>query len=337
VVRCPLTCHTNITTLTLIPALRFAPGLITMEIVTLGFPIYQIWKHKKEVRETYRALAEFDKKRLRSFDQKRLNFIDDTTTTGSLTTKSTSSKRRQMYPMDSLDACLSGSHDSLQMYASCMELNGENIIFLTRVLDFKRQCEQLFCSTCRSDTDFRRARGVRFRVALNIYVALVHNQTASYPINVESHIYNLLDAIFGPATALVASASNSRTPSINSNSSHPTPWDLPANPPENESAPPSYPMQAMGHRNASRPGTAKKNPGSESSEHIVEVGVDHDSNGGLTAEEGGEEDPLEGLEVPADFDEVVFNPAFQSVRYMVWTETWQRYMSWKDKGGVAQA
>ena len=69
----------------------------------------------------------------------------------------------------------------------------------------------------------------------------------------------------------------------------------------------------------------------------MEVGVDHDSNGGLTAEEGGEEDPLEGLEVPADFDEVVFNPAFQSVRYMVWTETWQRYMSWKDKEGVMQA
>lgn len=69
----------------------------------------------------------------------------------------------------------------------------------------------------------------------------------------------------------------------------------------------------------------------------MEVGADHDSNGGLVAEEGGEEDPLEGFEVPADFDEQVFNAAFMSVRYMVWTETWQRYMAWKNKGGVAQA
>lgn len=80
-----------------------------------------------------------------------------------------------------------------------------------------------------------------------------------------------------------------------------------------------------------------RNHGSESSEHIVEVGTDHDSNRGLTAEEGGEEDPLEGLDIPAEFDEVVFDPAFLSVRYMVWTETWQRYMSWKHKGSVSQA
>lgn len=51
----------------------------------------------------------------------------------------------------------------------------------------------------------------------------------------------------------------------------------------------------------------------------------------------GEKDPLEGIEVPGDFDETVFNPAFQSVRYMVWTETWQRFMSWKNKGGVVEA
>ena len=83
-------------------------------------------------------------------------------------------------------------------------------------------------------------------------------------------------------------------------------------------------MEAMGSRNQSLSRPAKVNLGSESSEHIVEIGTDHDSNGGLTAEEGVEEDPLEGMEVPADFDEVVFNPAFMSVRYMVWTETWQR-------------
>ena len=66
------------------------------------------------------------------------------------------------------------------------------------------------------------------------------------------------------------------------------------------------------------------------------MGIDHDSNGGLTA--GTEEkDPLEGVKVPGDFDETVFNPAFQSVRYMVWTETWQRYMSWKNKGGVVES
>lgn len=44
-------------------------------------------------------------------------------------------------------------------------------------------------------------------------------------------------------------------------------------------------------------------------------------------------DPLEGVNVPGEFDERVFDRAFQSVRYMVWTETWQRYMRWKGREG----
>ena len=296
-----------------------------MEIVTLGFPIYQIYKHKKSARETHRALAEFD--------QKRLNSIDNSTTTGSLTTRSTTSKRRKMFSMESLDSCLSGSHDTLQIYASCMELNGENIIFLTRVLEFKRQCEKVFHATCKSTTDFQRARTVMFRVGLSIFVSLVHSRTASYPINIESTIYNRLDAIFGPATALVAvERKGHRSPSIASGNSNPTPWDEPSNPIEDESAP-AYPMQAMNaHRSLSRPGTGRRhNIATDSCEHIIELSL---AESGGENNRGREKDPLDGVKVPADFDEAVFNAAFQSVRYMVWTETWQRFMAWKNKGGV---
>ena len=299
--------------------------MMTMEIVTLGFPIYQIYQHKKSARETHRALTEFD--------QKHLNSLDDSTTTGSITTRSTTSKRRKMFSMESLDSCLSGSHDTLQVYASCMELNGENIIFLTRVLDFKQQCEKVFHATCKSTTDFQRARTVMFRVGLIIFVSLVHTRTASYPINIESTIYNRLDAIFGPATALVAiERKGRRRPSLASGHSHTTPWDEPLNPVEDESAP-AYPMQAMNaQRNSSRLGIGRKhNRTTDSCEHIIELELAENSG---ENNRGREKDPLEGVKVPADFDAGVFNPAFQSVRYMVWTETWQRFMAWKNKGGV---
>lgn len=39
-------------------------------------------------------------------------------------------------------------------------------------------------------------------------------------------------------------------------------------------------------------------------------------------------DQWEKVKVPVDFDENVFDEAFKSVRYMVWTETWQRYRRW---------
>lgn len=301
--------------------------MMTMEIVTLGFPIYQIYKSKKSTRETHRALA--------AFDRKRLDSIDNSTTTDSLTTRSTTSKRRKMFSMESLDSCLSSSYNSLQVYASCMELNGENIIFLTRVLEFKRQCEKVFQATCKSTTDFQRARTVMFRVGLSIFVSLVHSRTASYPINIESTIYNRLDAIFGSATALVASERKGhRSPSIASGTSNPTPWDEPPNSIDDESAP-AYPMQAMNsHRHLSLPGSSRKNIiRTDSCERIVEQDpAESDGDDNLERDK----DPLDGVQVPADFDERVFDPAFRSVRYMVWTETWQRFMNWKNKGGFVE-
>ena len=296
---------------------RLIPGLMTIEIVTLGFPIYAIFKNKKAAREVNNALADFD--------QKRLSQYDDSTTLGgsqkSLQTKGSSnasSRKGKMYPMESLDACLHGAHDGLQIYASCMELNGENIIFLTKVIAFTKQCQKAFQHTCNMPSEFQKARSAMFRLALSIFVSLVHSATASYPINIESNIYHHLDSIFGPATALVASAERSRSPSIATPvSSSVTPWDdvEPAADDGNNS--PSYPLRALSRKSS---GT-----GNESSEHIVHVREDEAGRNGSGA--GG--DPLDGVKVPADFDERVFDAAYKSVRYMVWSETWQRYMQWR--------
>lgn len=295
-----------------------------MEVVGLGFPIYQIWKHRRAAREINRTLAEFDTKHLGSYD--------DSTASGSLKTKSTTEKRGRMYPMESLDECLAGNYDGLQVYASCMELNGENIIFLTKVLAFNKACQRVFHETCKSTSDFRRARAEMFRIGLSIFISLIHSGTASYPINIESTIYNRLDAIFGPATALVARPRISRTTSVTTaTSSSVTPWDEPPDhdgaasaDDENTFPENAFPMQSMGSGGLSTPSSAKVK-GNESSEHIVSVGAVEAE--GLAGGVG--VDPLHGVKVPGDFDERVFDAAFKSVRYMVWTETWQRYQAWK--------
>ena len=312
---------------------RLMPGLMTIEVVTLGFPIYAIYKNKKAAREVNNALADFDQKRLQSFDE-------GTTLGGSentLTTKGSTkgSKKGKMYPMESLDACLSGNHDGLQVYASCMELNGENIIFLTKVIAFTQQCQKAFYETCKSTTEFRKARTAMFRIGLSIFVSLVHSGTASYPINIESNVYAHLDKIFGPATALVASAKRSRSPSIATPvSSKITPWDDPADNNSStdihddanagyfDNAESSYPMRAL----------SRKSTGNESSEHIVRV-RENDVGAGVGGGDG-RGDPLEGVKVPGDFDERVFDAAFRSVRFMVWTETWQRFTLWKRSSGT---
>lgn len=317
------------------PAMWLIPGLMTIEVVTLGFPIYAIFKNKKAIREVNYALAEFDQKRLQCLDEGTTLEGSDNSLQTRGSTKA-SKKGGKMYPMESLDSCLAGNHDGLQVYASCMELNGENIIFLTKVIAFTQQCQKAFYETCKSTSEFRRARTAMFRVGLSIFVSLVHSGTASYPINIESNIYAHLDHIFGPATALVATTKSSRSPSIATpvSSSKITPWDDPADSTitadhedtsagyfttaENNNT--SYPMQPMG----------RKSRGNESSEHIVDVSENEVGAGGVNARTA---DPLEGVKVPGGFDERVFDAAFKSVRFMVWTETWQRYMHWKRREG----
>lgn len=300
---------------------------MTMQIVTLGFPIYQIVSHKRDAHDRIRALEEFDQKNLNPFK-------DDSATEGSASIKPRSghSKRSgKMFSMASLDKCLEARGnelDSLLTYACGMELNGENIMFLMRVQDFTKQCQQTFDCVSQSSPDFHRARKAMFRLALNIYISLVHAKTAHpYPINIESAIYHRLDSIFGPATIVVATQESNRTSSLSSESDV-TPWDDNAAPDYfNKGFTPAgdeqtYHMQPM----ASPSSLGMKNQSrhrSESSECIVKPAL---PCGETPGEDGhSKDDPFHRVQVPADFDEKVFDAAYKSIRYMVWTGTWQNY------------
>ena len=273
-----------------------------MELTTLLFPIIQIYRFNRSVRDTQQALE--------AFRTKQLKPIDGSTASGSITTRSTDTKRSgRMYAMDTLNECLSTNYDGLQVYASCMEFNGENIIFLVKVLNFRTQWETAF----RRCTDIPRVRMALYRTALSVFVSLIQTDTATYPINIESHIYSRLVTIFGKATELVASTKRASS-IISTPSSQVTPWDEPPSP-LLEVGPGSFQMNAT----PPLPRTGAISHGNDSNEHIIpldEVFADV-------------KDPLAGFSVPMAFDQRVFDDAFKSIKYMVWTETWQRYMQWK--------
>jgi len=289
-----------------------------MELTTLLFPFYQIRKHDRASQETARVLAEFDQK---YFNQDDNSTLGDSTLASTIT-HSTGSKRGKMYTMESLDQCLNGSFDGLQVYASCMELNGENIIFLTKVLSFNKEWYVKFSKT----TQFMHTRMTMFRAALGIYISLIDSHTAAYPINIESTVYQSLESVFGAATSLVAcrrsSTSTTATPA-----SQVTPWDEPADPLANalyasrESVTTDgFQMQTL---QSTPPSRISK---SESREQILAMNDRLDAHDPLV---------IADFKVPTAFDEHVFEPAFRSVRYMVWSETWQRYQAWKRTSGVA--
>ena len=225
-----------------------------------------------------------------------------------MTTRSTGSKGK-MYSMESLDQCLATNYDGLQVYASCMELNGENIIFLVKVLNFKK----LWLATFSKSNNFLRARMTMYRAALSIYVSLVHSETANYPINIESPIYAKLEAIFGSAVTLVACR---RKGSTTSSISQVAPWDDPAELDRTKS-PEVYQMNSM----LSSP-ALRLDSDNESRENIIQHGEPQEVS-----------DALNGYPIPVEFDAHAFDAAFKSIKYMVWSETWQRYLNWKRSTG----
>ena len=316
--------------------------MLAMEIVTVVFPIYQILKHKRAAREIRNALAKFDQKRLESSH-------DSVTLGSSAATGSLSSKKKKMYPVKALDECLTGNPEQLQIFASCREFTGENIIFLTQVLFFRHLCQKLSTSVGLS---VRRARLVMFQKALAIFLTLVHSSTANYPINIESSIYNRLQLLFSPATAVIAMCKTSRRTSSLSltNTSSATPWEDH----EHQELTPPGTIPSSGsansnnhHKSNSRTQDLVSIPlrslpsrskyislGNGSSDHIVSIrerefdSLDTDSAAGV------QDDPFNNLKVPANFDATVFDAAYESVRYLVYTETWQRYCEWRMKIGL---
>ena len=268
----------------------FAPGIMTMQIVTLGFPIYHVYKHKKAAQQTTEALVDWENKK------------------GNLSAESSIITKRsggRMYSMTSLEECLVKNHNALHVYCALKEFCGENIAFLVKVMEFKRKWAQLLADSG-INFDRTRIRNYMYRQALTIYVAYVNNDTSNMPINIESPIYSQLTQLFGAATLLVASQPPSTPTSVNTSA---TPWEDACEQPQ----PPASDYLEHGHQLQVLKSRRSFDHGSAT--HIVDLDPPVD-------------DPLKDFSIPHIFDESCFDAARKSIQYMVWSETWQRFNEW---------
>ena len=278
---------------------------MAMQILTLGFPSYEVYKYTLYRRKTDMTLTHLGLDKDLEPGERGMSFMSATTHSS-----------HRMWPMSSLTHALNTDPAPLQVYASCVELNGENIIFLTKVAIFEATfASHTFTAGSNSDVHDRlKVRKTLFRAALSIYISLVYVETAAYPINIESSIYAALDKLFGPAAELVAAR---RPTSPATPPSNVTPWDEPAMPTpsqtslaraspalEAEIGGEAYPMAEMGIART------RTSISGHSARPIVPTDLT---------------DPLADFLVPDEFDGSCFDAAAKSIKFMVWTETWQRF------------
>ncbi|KAA8642758.1 uncharacterized protein ATNIH1004_009510 [Aspergillus tanneri] len=175
-----------------VPPLWFAPGIITMEAVTIFFPCYEVVSSRWH---RDRILGEIE-----AWNEKKTNAMDESRS-GTSRSNSELSRVSELYSLKALEKCLEDDSSALLQFAASKEFSGENIVFLNYVRDWKASWARTTASNPEYDwnRDPRHYRLHFFKVAVEIYTVCVNLKTAEFPINIESRVYSNLTEMFGEA------------------------------------------------------------------------------------------------------------------------------------------
>jgi hypothetical protein len=287
-----------------------APGIMVMQACTIFFPIYSTYRSNQLSKTTLSTIQIWEE---------RSRWSPDSTTLGSNSTHTHSTptihqkpsfrteksqyRDNEMYEMTitALDNAIATNPLPLLQFAATKDFTAENVLFLIQVRDWKTSCAAM------SSPPAPHSRVLLFNKALEIYAQRVNEKLAMFPINIEGGIRTRLDAIFEPAVKKLREGN----------------WE--AVDPYNEITPfaggegemPLSPMSPLSPRSPmksnwplpSTPTTAKSAYSTE------------------TREYGKEMNGQDVSDVPAEFDEKVFDAAEKSIKYLVVTNTWRKMIS----------
>ncbi|KAL8773559.1 MAG: hypothetical protein Q9209_001664 [Squamulea sp. 1 TL-2023] len=284
-------------------AMWFLPGLITMQMLTVLSALFQVWRSKKHAKQVDGALEQFDIK-------KRTGTVgpNDSIITTSTRTKTSSYSR---VPMKAMEECLTNNgleYNAFYHFCTTKTFNGENLVFLDKAIKFKLEWRRIF-NLLNVSNDTARLR--MYRDAIDIYLTLIWDKTAKYPINIPSQVSRDLHTLFQDAATLIAA----NRPSKPRSGSHVSPWEEPADPFATTAG--DHPLRPMLRRSLDK--------SSNSTEYISELDL------GQTSLDPS--DALNNFPVPATFDDTCFDAAFASIKHMMWEQPYQDFMKSKRNSG----
>lgn len=239
-----------------------------MEIVTVVFPLHEVYKSSRQQKATSAAIIEWEK---RSHELESLQSIllrdgsrDDTERQG----------KNEMCNMQALERALELNARELLEFAATKQFTGENIVFLTRVRAWKERWNRVALA---KTPMLPEAKSKLFEAGKELFDRNISLHTSQFPVNLESKIYRQLESIFGSKYPL-------------SPGSIITPFTE---------------FWVVTGKRESKAGF----------EDITRADDDIKQGPGI-----------ETLAVPFGFDGQIFDQAERSIKYMVLTNTWPRYL-----------
>lgn len=282
-----------------------------MELCSIGFPIAGVLKGNKLRKETLEAIANWEVRqsttRLDGGDAslRSPGSFSSTTTlkAGAVTTvtgkPSFESQKSAMLTMTALEHALRTNTTPLLEFAALKDFSGENVSFLTHVMDWRRRW-----FTPKASTALHRRK--QFIAVTHIYAQFISLEFSEFPINVSSRVYVALHQIFNDAAVLLHRSKRGSIASFISDSA--TPFDD-----ANTSEPPESPVDY------------------EYTPRHSAVNLDTLGRANLRAasrmQEESQDDVLAEFEIPEVFSEMVLDTAEGEIKYLVLTNTWPKFVN----------
>ena len=314
-----------------------APGIILMQFATIFFPIFEIYEHRKEMLKRTSSFSSSDTSLWsQSFIAEKVNSLRPKSSASELLDEINSTVGR-LYSIGALERALLVNPEPLLQYAARQDFTAENIVFLTQVRDW-RQAWQSAPKNPSTGLVTEDAQIRLFRMAIDIFSTSVDEKTADFPINIEGHMRKDLAAVLGPAVLNGLSGFATRN---GSNTSYgPDVHGLPSMVPiapwaeQKQSVAITTTISSMKIQPFSSPDTslrsmtsgttaASKTPTVESKPYRLEDRPD------LSPSTNGR-----GIDLPG-FDEHVFDDAEASIKYLVLTNTWRKFVDMMDRDRAA--
>ncbi|KAF4504132.1 hypothetical protein G6O67_008743 [Ophiocordyceps sinensis] len=279
-----------------VPPQWIAISIMLMEIFTVFLPCWEVMRSQALRQETLESIAHWEAKNKSGHGAKSLHSA--TTAVESMMSgwKSTNGTVRSsdsgesILTMSALEHVLDRNPGPLQEFSALRDFSGENIAFLTSVAEWKSSLPPAARSSSRASTDHETRELVheRYNRALRIYANFISTRDAEFPINISSPDLRKLEAIFEKSARILYGEKRD----VNAA----TPFEMP------------------GPR-AKTPTSPTTCGGSEK-----DMMVSSEDGGAI-----GDRAQFWG-EVPEAFDETVFDDAEMSIKYLVLTNTWPKFV-----------
>jgi hypothetical protein len=300
---------------------------MVLEVFTIFLPCWQVLRHQTLQQETLNSIAQWEAKNQLPGDRTRSIVSGTTAVDSAITATWRLSANESILTMGALEHVLERNPAPLLAFSALRDFSGENIAFLTSVAAWRaafspvqvlsrREKSMVFeegvavvrpvTATTRDDDASRELRREQFNRALKIYVDFVSSRRAVFQVNLPSRTLKALEAIFEtPAQDLFgvgrepdpvtpfAAASDELWQTANANESTPV------------ASEDGCSEKSMMEAQERQTNTLQRSPSST-------VG-------------DGAKIRYSGL-IPAEFDESVFDAAEASVKYLVLTNTWPKFV-----------